>query len=188
MELSIRDISLFIHIAAAAYLIGASLVAPRIGRRIKEAGTRAELLSWLDFLRIVTRFNPLVALVLLATGVHLGAAGWWSSGWFAVSVAAWILSSALAGGVIKPAATKAAKAAAANVEAPIDAEVERLRNAKGWHVSENVMLASDVAILWLMVAKPELVASIAILGIAIGVVALAGLLPRGQQEAVVARL
>jgi uncharacterized membrane protein len=174
MELYPRDLALFVHIAAAAVLIGTSVVTPFIGKRVSSASTRAELLGWLDSLRLLTRANPIVALLLLASGIYLVAAGWWSQGWFAVSVVAWVMSAALAGGVLKPATMKIAAAAAANGAAPIDAELERLRGARGWHVAEYALLASDAAILWIMIAKPDLVPSIVILAVAVAGASLAG--------------
>ncbi|HSG66802.1 MAG TPA: DUF2269 family protein [Gammaproteobacteria bacterium] len=184
MEASLRDLVLFVHIAAAAVLVGTSVITPMIGRRIASAPTRGELVSWLEAFGLVTRANPLFALVLLASGVWLGSAGWWSQGWFAVSVAAWILSAGLAGGLVKPAATRVAAAAAANIDAPIDAELDALRHDRRWHAAERSLLASDVAILWIMIAKPDLVPSIAILAVAIAM--LAGgpmLLPRFSTSA-----
>lgn len=174
MEVSPRDLALFVHIAAAAVLIGTSVITPFVGKRISSAGTRAELLGWLDSLRLLTRANPVFALLLLASGVYLGSAGWWSQGWFAVSVVAWVMSAALAGGVVKPAALRIAAAAAADPSAPVDAALDRLRSARGWRVAEYTLLASDAAILWIMIAKPELVPAIVILAGAIAVATLAG--------------
>lgn len=177
MNVSVRDFVLFIHIAAAAVLVGSSAMTPFFGRKIGAAATRAELLGWLSSLRLLTRANPFVALVLLLSGIYLGSAGWWTQGWFAVSVAAWILSAGLAGGVIKPAMMRMGMMAGADPAAPIDGALDQLRHARGWHVAEAMLLASDAAILWIMIAKPDLAPSIAILAVTMALFAGSALLP-----------
>ena len=164
--MSLYPFALVVHIAAATHLIGTSLVSPLIVHRVRSAASRDELLQWLGFARQAMRFNPLSAFVLLGTGAWLGASGGsWNSGWFAVSVFAWLLSSALAGAVIKPAAQRIAR----------DGSTAAIGR---WAAAEKVMLGSDAAMLWIMVAKPTLFASIAIFLGAIALFVLGGLFVR----------
>lgn len=160
--MTLYTLALFVHIAAAAHLIGTSLLSPLVVHRVRTAQTHPELLQWLGFARQAMRFNPLSALVLLGTGAWLGASGWWTTGWFAVSVFAWLLSSAMAGAVIKPAAQRIAQSG-------------DVRSIGRWALAEKVLLGSDAAMLWIMIAKPALVASIAIL---VGAIALFVVAPR----------
>lgn len=178
MAVSLYDVVLFLHLAAAIHLLGTAIVSPMLVSRIGTAATRSELLSWLGFLRGLTRFNPLSAFVLLLSGIYLGSAGWWATGWFYVSAVAWVVSSALAGAVLKPTGQRIAQAAAADVSAPIDAALDALRHARGWKVAEKVMLGSDVAMLWIMVAKPSLVVSVVLLLVLMAVFASAGVVGR----------
>lgn len=187
MSVSLYDFALFVHISAAIYLIASSLVTPAIIRRVREASSRGELLTWLGFLRQATRTNPPVAFVLLGSGIYLGSAGWWNTGWFYVSVVAWVMSSALAGAVIRPAAMRIASAAAADVQAPIDADVDRLRHARGWVTAEKLMLGSDIAMLWIMIVKPTLPFAIGTLVALMAAVVLASIL-LGQRRATLSRV
>lgn len=148
--MSLYEVALFLHIAAAVHLIGTSLVSPLIVHRVRRAPTRDELLQWLGLGKQATRFNPVSAFVLLATGVYLGTAGWWKTGWFGVSVFAWILSSVLAGAVIKPAAQHIAQTGSTEATGR-------------WTFAEQIMLGSDAAMLWIMIAKPSLAVSTAVL-------------------------
>jgi len=173
MSLSLHDVALFLHIAAAIHLLGTAVASPMVVAHIQSASSRPELLSWLGFLRRLTRGNPATAFVLLASGIYLGAAGWWSSGWFYVSLVAWVMSSALAGAVLKPTAQRIAQAAASNPAAPIDASLDQIRHARGWTLAEKAMLGSDIAMLWIMIAKPSLAVSAALF---VGSVAIAVLL------------
>lgn len=161
MSLSLYAFVLFVHVLAGAFLIGSSLGAPLVRRAVESACTFEELRRWLDFGHRSHKANPLIALILLASGVYLGASGWWSTGWFYVSLVAWIANSALAGLVIQRTAASLAREtffASGNLRDSLDV----FTRTTGWHVADNLMIANDIAILYLMMAKPAAVMSIVI--------------------------
>lgn len=157
---------LFLHVFAAVALVGHSLSTPVIRNVVREADTLHDLRHWLAFSARVARLNPIAALILLASGIYLGSIGWWSQPWFFVSIGAWLVNSALAGAVLKPSATTTISAADKAGEGPVTAEVDELRRSRRWAVAEQVMLANDVVILFVMFNKPGLVACLVILAVA----------------------
>ena len=97
---------------------------------------------------------------MLATGIWLGSQGWWSAGWFYVSVAAWVMNLLLAVLVVHRAEGKLAKAA--REEAPMTA-IDAIRHAPSWDLAIAAMLAADLALLWIMIVKPSTAASIGVM-------------------------
>lgn len=178
-ELSIYTLVLFVHVMSAIVLIGSGLIAPLTHRSIREARTLTELRRWLAFSRRSTKWNPVAALALLASGIYLGSIGWWTQAWFFVAVGAWLLNAALAAGVVGRAADSLAEAAAAGEgDGLVPAAVDLLRHAPRWRLAHDAMLANDVAILWVMMAKPDLVGSVAVVAVAVAAAAGASWLRR----------
>ena len=171
---------LFVHVFSAVFLVGSSLHDLFVRKAILSASTISDLRTWLGFAGRAKRFNPLSAIVLLVTGIALGSAGWWTSGWFYVSVVAWVMNSALAGGVIKRLMMVLARTAATSDA--ITTEIERMRRSRALALAENALLANDVVILFVMMSKPELATSVALLTGANVVAFLAGAWSRPRAE------
>ena len=146
---------LFVHVVAGLVLAGASVSAPLIRNAIRTAETMPELRRWLSFSRRVGRFNPPSALILLGSGIYLGTVGWWKTGWFAVSIAVWIVNSALAVHVVKK--TQATIAGAESVPAAREIAANRT-----WDIADGILLANNFAMVWVMTAKPSLIESLAV--------------------------
>jgi uncharacterized membrane protein len=164
-EFSTYNLVLFLHIASATALVGHTLGVPLVIRAIRDARSLDTLRGWLDFARTSARFNLALAMVLLASGLHLGRqAGWLTEGWVIVSVASWVINSILAVRVVERTGKALSVAAGGVGDGPIPPEVEALRGSRGWALGAEVMLASDLAILYLMVAKPSLVESLVVPG------------------------
>jgi hypothetical protein len=154
------SVVLFVHVLAAVVLVGHSLFAPFVHAAIRKATSPAALLGWLGLARDSARVNPLAALTLLATGVYL-AAGRWSEGWLQVASVLFVVSSALAIGVVKATGERLARLAAASLErGGLTDELEALRHSRRWTAAADALLANDLAALYLMVAQPGLVGSI----------------------------
>lgn len=166
MTLSTWSIVLFAHVLAASLLVGSAFSVSLIRRGIESAASVAELRSWLELGRRATRANPAVAVVLLATGVWLGREVWWAYAWFWVAVGAWVVNSALAAGVVRRAAGAASRAAALVGDGPVTTELDGLRRSRAWHLAEAAMAANDVALLWVMIDKPTLAGSLAVVALA----------------------
>lgn len=154
------ELLLFLHVAVAFALVGGSLSAPRFRGAIRAAGSSAEMRQWIGFARRATRLNPAAALIVLATGIWLGSQGWWTEGWFYVSIAAWLANSLLAVLVVNRTEESLEKAvdAGGTLEA-----VDSIRFATKWDVATASMLANDFALIWIMMQKPSATASLVVI-------------------------
>ncbi len=170
-ELNTYSLVLLAHVGGAVVLVASSLWAPLVHRAILAAESFAALRSWLHFARSSSRVNPLAALVVLGTGVYLGASGWWSQAWFYVALAAWLANSVLAGAVVGRTAA-ALGAAAASGEGPVTGAVDALRRTPSWPIAEAIVRANDLTMLYVMFVKPSLAECFLVLGAA-GVISLA---------------
>jgi hypothetical protein len=160
-DLSFYAIALLAHVVAGTVLVGSTMFAPLVHRSILAADSFATLRMWLDLDRRASRANPPIAMVLLATGIYLGSAGFWSMAWFYVAVAAWVLNCALAIAVVDRTAA-AVRAAAGTREGAIDAKVDALRRSRTWGLAHEIMGGSDLAMLYVMFVKPGLAESIVV--------------------------
>lgn len=177
-ELSVYSSVLFVHAVSALILFASGIFAPLTLRMIRGARTLAELKTWVAFEQQSTKWNPLAALALLGTGIYLGSFGWWTQPWFFVSVAAWIVSCALAVAIVGR-TTGTLDAAKGPGEAPVPAALDALRWSKAWTAANGALLANDLAMLYVMFNKPDLIGSIALVVVA-NAVAVAVFLMRHQ--------
>lgn len=152
---------LFLHVLAALVLVGHSLGTPLVLAAIRDAPTPPALLAWLRFARDSARVNPFAALVLLASGIQLGS-GRWGEGWLQVACALFVVSAALAVGVVKATGERVAALAVAAGEGVVSPAVDELRRSPRWMLAADALIATDLATLFLMVVQPGLLASVAL--------------------------
>lgn len=158
----VYSLVVFAHVLAAVALVGHSLSSPIARAMLKEAATVEDVRRIVALEGRMSRSNPLVALVLLGTGIYLGSAGWWYFGWFYLSIALWVVNSLLAARVVGPWAGALA-AATAEGQGRVSSRIDALRRSKTVSVAAQVMLANDIGLLFVMMNKPSLVASAAVL-------------------------
>ncbi|HUU33671.1 MAG TPA: hypothetical protein VMW48_06380 [Vicinamibacterales bacterium] len=156
VNISAYTLMLFLHIGAAIALVGHTLGAPALHASLREATTASDVARLLGFAGRSARWNLAASLVLLVSGLSLGAAGWWQQSWFALAVAAWIANALLATRVVKPSAGALMAAAVSTGDGPVGREMERLRHSTGWALAARAMIANDLAILYVMIDKPGL--------------------------------
>ena len=178
---------LFVHVVAAVALVGHSLTTPISRAVLREARTVRDVGRLAAFEHRLSRWNPAIALVLLASGVYLGSAGWWWQGWFYVSIAAWLVNSALAARIVGPGVAALAAAADAAGDGPVPPGVDALRRSTRLAVASQVMLGADIAILFIMMNKPTTLGSLAILGAVTAALVALAFLPRRQAAPVLTR-
>src|SRR5574338_229572 len=169
-EISLYSIVLFIHIASAIALVGGSLVARHIRALVVEASSLPELRTALLFARRTARLNPLFAVVLLATALYMGSFGWWRQPWFLVAFGGWWTNFLLAHLVIKRTSLEIATLALRNGEG-LSPRVDELRRSARWGTAARVMLGVDFSLLYLMLNKPGLAGSLAVVAVGAGSVA-----------------
>ncbi len=151
------DTVVFVHVLAAVVLIGGGLLAtPTVNAAIRRAPTVTELRRWLSVGRPLGRINPMSSLTLLASGIFLASLGdWWGAAWVQVAVALWVLNTVLASAVVKPSIGRVAQLAFGAESDDIGPVLDEARRSPRVAVTEDVMLASDLGVLFLMVVKPS---------------------------------
>ena len=154
-DLNAYSLALLVHVAAATILVGSSMFEPLVRRSVLSSDSVRELRLWLGLARRAARLNPIAALAVLGTGLYLGSAGWWDTGWFRVALGLWLLNSALAVAVVKRSASALGSAAARAGDGPISGELDALRRVPAWTVAAETMRASDLSMLYVMFQKPS---------------------------------
>lgn len=186
--MSLYNVILSAHIFAGVVLVGGSILAtPAIDGWIRRADSISDIRRWLTVGRPLATINPISAIVLLATGVYLTAAGhWWEFGWLRVALTLWVINAALANTVIK--STMGRLAQLAFDQPSIGPELDAARRSTLWVVATDVMLANDLAVLYLMTAKGGYVASIAVVVAAHAAISLYRMIRRPAGKGSVAAL
>ncbi len=157
---------LYVHVLSAIALVGHSIGAPLERAAIREAATLGDLRRWIAFAGRSARWNPAVALVLLASGIYLGSAGWWEQAWFHVSLAGWFVNVFLAAFAVGRTAGATMAAAVKAGEGPVPPQVDALRHSNAWALGMQSLLANDLAVLFIMMNKPGLLGSLAAVAVA----------------------
>ncbi len=166
LDLSAYASVLLVHVVSGVFLVGSSVFAPVPRMLALEAPTLPELRAHVTAGHHASKWNPLAAVVLLASGVYLGWYGWWTQPWFFVALAAWLASTVLAVAVIRPIEGALSHAAQATGEWMIPPDADVLRRSRGWTVALASMLATDVSMLPVMYLKPGWTGGLVIVGVA----------------------
>jgi uncharacterized membrane protein len=166
--MNVYDTVLFVHIVAAVVLVGGSLVAtPAIRSAARRAGSVDELRLWLRFGRPFKTIDPVSSLTLVASGAYLATAGnWWAHAWVQAALALWVFNTVIAAGLQNPAIERLATAALETPAGPVTAELDALRSSRRWSATANILLANDLAVLYLMVSKAGYTAAIVTVAVA----------------------
>jgi uncharacterized membrane protein len=171
--MSLYDLLVFVHITAAVFLVGSSVMAsPAVRAAIRRARTTEEMRAYLAIGRPLLVIEPAAALIVVATGIYLtSVANFWTQGWVQVAVACWLLNSTVAGVMVKPAMNRVAAAATA-ADGPIGDHLDALRWSRRWSFGGDALMANDGAMLYLMTMKPALAGSLlVVIGVNLAVAA-----------------
>jgi hypothetical protein len=156
--MGLYEVSVFVHVAAAVALLSGSIFAsPAVRAAVRRARTTQEMRAYLAIGRPLLFLEPAAAIGVLVTGVYLTSiANFWTLGWVQVSVAAWLVNSAVAGSMVKPALSRIAAAASASPDGDVGRHLDALRWSDRWSIGGDVLLANDAVTLYLMTMKPDL--------------------------------
>jgi hypothetical protein len=143
---------LSLHIGAAMLLVGGTVASRLAGGGIRAAADLSALRGALDAVGRATRFNPLLAAIVLLSGAMLGG-GWWGEPWFWVAVAIWFANLVLATRFVAPGHRSLHAALEHAGHGVVPAEVDALRRRLPAPALD-VMIGLDLGVLLLMVLKP----------------------------------
>jgi hypothetical protein len=137
-------------------LSGSIVASPAMRASVRSARTTREMRAYLAVGRPLLLLEPASALIVLASGIYLtNAASFWSQGWLQVAVVLWIVNAAAAGAIVKPALSRLAASTVTSEDLPVGRDLDALRWSTRWSVGGDLLLANDVAVLYLMTVKPE---------------------------------
>jgi uncharacterized membrane protein len=162
----IRSLMLFAHVVGVLGLfVGLGL--EWIGLDgMRRSRTRAEALPWLRLVASVPRLSGMALAAIVVSGVYLGARiGALGNDWMRASYGALLLMAIVSG----PVARSAMRALKNAADVPADGPVSTLRTAAFnpiLRLSLRVRIAFGLAILFLMIAKPDAGESLLVLALA----------------------
>jgi uncharacterized membrane protein len=165
------DVVLFFHVVGAIGLVGSSLVAPLLAMAVRRSASVASLREWAAFAKRLSQAVGPFAGLTLVTGLVLGFwGGWWGSGWLEVSLALFVVAGIVATTILDPWARRLVDASETAPDGPVTLELDRVRRDPRATVAEPVLLGIDLAIVFLMTAKPGFLGALltAAVGVATG--------------------
>jgi len=160
--MGLYEVMVFVHVAAAVTLLSGSVVAsPAVRGSVRRAGTTQEMRAYLAIGGPLLILEPTSALVVLASGIYLtSVANFWAQGWVQAAIAFWIVNAVVAGGGVKPVIGHVVAAAATAIDGPVDQHLDTFRRSSRWSVGGDVLMANDIAMLYVMTMKPDLAGSL----------------------------
>jgi len=163
--MSLYTLVLLLHVVSATLLLGTSVVGePAVRAAARRTSRPEELRAHLGVGNRMAPISPVAALLVLASGLYLtGAIGAWTLGWVQVSMALWLANSVVAVRLVKPAIRKLVAEASDTTEASIAPRLDGLRWSAGWTWGVDILATNDAVMLCIMVIKPGLTGSAAIL-------------------------
>jgi uncharacterized membrane protein len=153
--MSMYAVIVFVHVVSAIVLVGSTFLAPFFGAGLRRTTTVQGLREWAKLNHDIGTFAGRTAPLVLVAGLYLAFAGdWWGSGWLEASFLLFILAGVAALGVFDPVLRRLLDAAREAPDGPIGSELEALRNDRRMTAAEAYLLPGDLAIVFLMTAKP----------------------------------
>jgi len=120
-----------------------------------------EVMVFVHVTAAVTLLSGSVVLVVLASGIYLtSVANFWAQGWVLAAIAFWLVNAVVAGVVVKPVIGHVVAAAATATDGPVDLHLDTFRRSSRWSVGGDVLMANDIAMLYVMTMKPDLAGSL----------------------------
>ena len=187
--MGLYELIVFVHVAAAVALLSGSVVAsPGVRGSVRRAGTTQEIRAYLALGGPLLILEPASAVVVLASGIYLtSVAEFWAQGWVQSAVAFWSVNAVVAGVVVKPAIGAVAAAAATAADGPVDQHLDTLRRSSRWSVGGDVLMANDLAMLYVMTMKPELAGSLLAVAGTMMAIAAVRVVTRGLRGSIMTR-
>lgn len=166
--MSLYMLVLLLHVLSATLLLGTSVVGePAVRAAARRTGSARDLRAYVDLGGRLGPIGPVAALLVLATGLYLtGVIGAWSLGWVQLSLALWLVNSVVAVAVVKPAVGTVSAEVGAPSDDPIGPRLDGVRWSAAWTWGVDVLATNDAVMLCIMVLKPGLAASVAVLAAA----------------------
>jgi hypothetical protein len=179
--MTIRSFVLFAHLIGMLALFVALAVEWLTLELVRSAAAAGPPSPAIRALRLLPRFTAIAVGLILASGIYLAAQfGVLRSAWVGVSFAAMVLMAVLGGSALRPVIRAAAQRTRVS---RIDDVVTLRRHAAHpfLRTSLHMRIAAALALVYLMIAKPDLLASSLVVAVALALGAAATLVRRDSQ-------
>ena len=166
------EVALFFHILGVFLLVGASAISLIAGARLRRAETVAEARTWLGAMKTIDPLYPAAIIVIFGAGAYMVsdlAFFDWDQAWVSVSLGTLIAAGALGGGFLSRELRGVIAEAEATPEGPMPASLRRSVLNPVLFAGENVLDLWIIAIMYMMVDKPNLAGALAAVLIATAV-------------------
>ena len=156
--------ALFLHVMGAIVLVSFGVVMPMMMAFLHRTPTVAGLREWASAISKYGSLGPKAAVLVLLSGSYMV---WvsdgieFSDGWVAVSFVMFVIAGGLAGGLLDPHFTKVLAAAEGVPEGPVPSDLREMAAAPKVAMAESLMFGLDVATVFNMTNKPDLVGALA---------------------------
>ena len=140
-------------------LVGATSISHLAGARVRRAETVAEVRTWLGVLKLVDPLFPGAIVVIFGAGAYMVSdVGFfdWDQAWVSVALGTLIAAGAVGGGFLSRELRVLIAEAEATPEGPAPASLRRSLLNPMLFAAENVLVLWIVAIMYMMVDKPNL--------------------------------
>jgi hypothetical protein len=153
--MSVYALAVFVHVVSAIVLVGSTFIGPFLSAGLRRTTTVEGVREWAKLNHDVGTLAGRAAPLVLLAGLYLAFAGdWWGSGWLEASLLLFTLAGVAALGVFDPTLRRLLDAARAAPDGPVGAELDAMRHDRRMAAAEAYLLPGDLAIVFLMTAKP----------------------------------
>jgi uncharacterized membrane protein len=157
------DIALYIHLLGVITLFIAFGISQRAGARARAAGSVEELRTWMGFLQPTGRMYPSAFVMILVPGLYMAGDHWsFDTPWVVVALVSVVVMFLVGTFVTGRSMREIGQAAGKAEPGPLTPELKALIERPPMWTAMSGSNAAALGILWLMVAKPDWVASIAV--------------------------
>jgi hypothetical protein len=164
----------YLHILGAMGIIAVLCIEWTMLLHVRSAETVEQARQWLDLARINRVAGPVSLVALLIAGLYMAVTRWGGTGWTTVGLLSLLLIAAL--GAFSGIRLDRTRQSLANQTGTLPTSFQERVHQPWFSLSIQVRTALLLAVVYLMVAKPDLNASLMIAGLAV-VLGLASALP-----------
>lgn len=158
---SVDSLSLFLHVLAAATLLGGGIAQAMAGARVRSATSGRDVAQWATFTRSAGILLAAAALVSLMTGGHLAGAVWggdrggFSNPFITLGTLGWLLLLPVGPMVGGARLRRLAASAEPLGDAAVTDEVRAAASHPVTWGAVHSLLGGSAGLIWLMTAKPD---------------------------------
>lgn len=185
------EIAVFIHLLGVLALFAAATLSHVAGARMRKAETVEQVRDWVGLQGMLSPIFPISAVVIFGAGAYMvGDLAFfdWDDAWISVGIATLLFAVTMGGVVGERAMKSVATAAAAAPSGPVPVSLRRLLLDPVRLAVENTLTLLIVALVYMMVDKPNLAGAVASVLVAVAVGALSSVPARKRQQAAMAAL